>query len=184
MYGSPLRNVMLLVGLGLVLVGCSMDKHVFVSSVDKPMSVALVDHHRDRTLWEMDIPVQHKLVLDFDRPYEFEPLRANMEPATKMSWRLYNLSPKLGRHIPTEWHRRDLPGTPFMIKVSLRPAPEFPPELQPTEPPPPATMRTLSTETDTMPSTTGPDTAPAAEMDTLPAMEPDTAPAIESDAET
>ncbi len=176
MHGSPLRNVMLLLGLASVLIGCSMDKYAFVSTVDKPMSVALVDHHRDKTLWEMDIPVQHKLVLDFDRPLEFEPLRANMEPATKMSWRLYNLRPKLGRHLPIEWHRRDLPGMPFMIKVTLRPAPEFPPDMQPIETPPPVTMQTLSTETDTRPSTTGPDTAPETVVPDLPADEVKTPP--------
>ena len=162
MYRSAIRNQMILLGLITVLGGCSMDKHVFVSSVDKPMSVALVDTHRDRTLWEMDIPVYHKLVLDFDRPLEFEPIRANMEPATKLSWRLYNLNPKAGRYIPVEWNSRDLPGTPFVIRVSLRPAPEFPPEfrLAETPPPPPAaTMQTL----ETMPST-----APT-EAETLPA---------------
>ena len=157
MYGSSLRHLMPLLSLASVLVGCSMDKYEFISSIDKPMSIALVDHHRDKTLWEIDIPVDHKLVLDFDRPFEFEPIRANMEAATKMSWRLYNLRPALGRNLPIKWQTKDLPGTPFMIKMSLRPAPEFPPDDRPiATSQPPATMQTL-------PADAPPDDVPLAE---------------------
>ncbi len=114
------------VGLALLtsLTGCSFDKHVFESTVDLPTSVALVDPLRNKTLWQMDIPVEHKLVLDFDRPFEIEPIWSNQKPATQMTWRLYNV-----REVrPKYWKSMKLPGEPFVMRVSYRPSPEFPPE--------------------------------------------------------
>lgn len=117
------KSVLLTLICAPLLTGCSQDKIVIDSTVFYPASVAIVDPGRKLTIWQMDVPVDHKLVLDFDRPLELEFLNANMKPATKMSWRLY-LS---GRGAPVEKDRIDLPGTPIIVRETYRPAPEYPP---------------------------------------------------------
>ena len=155
------------------LAGCSQDKHTFESTVYRPTSLALIDTAGETTLWQMDIPVEHKLVVDFDRMPEVEPIWANMRPATKMSWRLYNVrEPR-----PKQWDSMKLPGTPIKMRVTYRPAPEYPPHhalargaAQP---------QTMVTEKTQVVPADAPATEPAA-----PTTEPAIAPATEPAAPT
>ena len=60
-------TLMLVVTMFLSAMGCSAsDKHVFVSTVYQPTTLTLLDTYQNQSVWEMDIPVNHKLVLDFD----------------------------------------------------------------------------------------------------------------------
>ena len=122
---SHLRCPLVLLAAGLfAAAGCSQDRHVFRSTVDLPTSVAVVDAMRDATLWQMDVPVQHKLVLDFDHRPELEPIITNTRPATRLAWRMY----ADGKVMPVKSDRLRLPGTPILVTVSYRPSPELPPE--------------------------------------------------------
>jgi len=119
-----ITKTFILILIGLVGVpGCSQDIHVFKSTADKPITVAVVDPVRDVTVWEMDIPVAHKVKIDLDRQPEFEPIYADLRPPRFLSWRVYH--EKGGN--PIESDRIKLPGTPVLLQVSYRPSGELPP---------------------------------------------------------
>lgn len=126
-----ITNTFILMLIGLVGVpGCSQDIHVFKSTVDKPVTVAVVDPVRDVTIWEMDIPVAHKVKIDLDRQPEFEPVYADLRPPRFLAWRVYH--EKGGN--PIESDRIKLPGTPVLLQVSYRPSGELPPHSAPHTP--------------------------------------------------
>ena len=150
-----LKQVRSCAALALILLSlgaCSQDKHVFVSTMFVPLTLELEDQRTHENIWKKDIPVDYKLVVDFDRPTEFEPIWANMEPATVMHWRLYEVRTDSDSWFadPNEEGQLDLPGTPIMMRVSVRPSPEYKPGYKPhrretpitpaplTEPPPAA----------------------------------------------
>ncbi len=91
---SPIVLMLLavmLVGLG----GCSFsaDRQVFESTQTQPTNVAVIDTTQDRVLWRMEVPVEHKVELDFDRPgLEREATRISQLPATSMTWKLYPIA--------------------------------------------------------------------------------------------
>lgn len=117
-----------LLGL-LCLAGCSNDRHVFYSTPDQPTTVVLADSITGRTLWEKEVPVQRKLVLDLDREGDVEIMKVDpRKPATKMRWKLYDMR----SNDKLEDHEQELPGTPIVMRVKLR-APEMPdpPEATP-----------------------------------------------------
>jgi hypothetical protein len=96
----------------------SIDRHVYESTVQLPTNVAVVEPYSGEVLWSMEVPVEHKLTLDFNRSGEFEPAVISGHPATSMSWRLSGPRKESGSV--------KLPGTPVGMKVSYRQAPEFP----------------------------------------------------------
>ena len=150
----------LLVALVIALVGCSADNHAFMSTPSMPITVTVVDVHSDQILWEKDIPVYCRLVLDFDAPREVEGIQISEFPATHMDWWLKRpkdfpptidaLVPADPLHIldprnlwtagtlfvPDDWvtahkGRVSLPGRDVTMKVSFRPSPEYPPSVWP-----------------------------------------------------
>ncbi len=158
------------------LSGCaSQDIHIYESTVDKPITVAVVDPIRDVTLWEMDVPVAHKLKLDLDRQPEFEPVYADMRPARSLSWRVYHEN---GGN-PIESDRMDLPGIPVLLRISYRPAPEMPPgfalraeETVRPMAPKPLRYRDKPAESATSgPATSGPATSAPADVGETPEMD-------------
>ena len=108
------------------MVGCSQDIHVFESTPSQPVTIALVDPLTDTTMWEMDVPVDHKLKLDLNRRVELGPFYADMRPATKLTWRVYPLK----GFSAVEKDQLQLPGREVMIRVSYRPGPEYPPDAE------------------------------------------------------
>ncbi len=131
-----------------VLAGCdtlgknihmSLDRHVYESTVQLPTNVAVVEPYSGEVLWSMEVPVEHKLTLDFSRKNEAEPASVSGHPATSMSWKLSGARKESGKV--------SLPGTPVGMKVSYRQAPEFPegrgpastqPRIDPIQPEPAA----------------------------------------------
>lgn len=124
--------LLLLAALGLG--ACSQDKHVFKSTIHLPVNVEVYDTASDQVLWRKEVPVGQKLVLDFDRPLEIEPMWANMQPAKLMQWRMYRDDETLNLEERYKWkeaHVVHLPGTPILLRRSYRPAPEYPPGYTP-----------------------------------------------------
>ena len=172
--GSGVVWVALLLGLG----ACSQDKHTFISTSSLPTTVQIKDAYSENIIWMKEIPVGHKLVLDFDRPLEIEPLWANMQPATKMQWKLFEVRTDLKRWTVLEKHKVELPGTQIIMKVTYRKAPEFPPGYKAPGTPPGAPPETATPPTVLVPATdgkapktAGPTTAPAPGATTSPANE-------------
>ena len=108
----------------IVLGGCSIDRRVFPSSPDLPLNYSLVDTSSGQTIWSMEVPVLHKLVVDLDRDDEVEIARISGRPATSMRWYLYSVRPV--RKI--DEGRINLQGMPIVQNISYRPAPELPPD--------------------------------------------------------
>ena len=113
-----------LLTLTLGLGGCSMDKHAYSSTIHLPKTVALRDTVTDETIWKLDIPVQHELLLDFDRSGEIELAKVRAElPADTMTWKLRTLD----SHKKVAKGKVKLPyPNPVSMVVTLRPSPEMP----------------------------------------------------------
>lgn len=107
--------------LAATLMGCSMDRHVYRSTVDLPTTISIEDPYNNQSLWQMDIPVGLDLTIDFDREGELEVASVSGLPATSMQWKLIDQRNKGIDHGAIA-----LPGTPVVIRVTYRPAPEYP----------------------------------------------------------
>ena len=154
------RRLLLTIAMTIAC-GCSADKQVITSTPARPATVTVVDTTTDQTLWEKEIPVYCRLTLDFDAPGEVEGMKMSPHPATRMNWKLerpktfpkfamdkllppYTLKQFDPRYVwanvvrlrPQAWEtavkgRVTLPGSDVLMKMSLRPAPEFPPKVWP-----------------------------------------------------
>ena len=70
--------------------GCaSVDQHAFVSTETRPVNVALLATGQDQTLWEMQVPINHRLVVKLNRRDEAELFATSGRPADHMLWSLY-----------------------------------------------------------------------------------------------
>ena len=129
---SLTRTMTCLLALTLTLssLGCSNDKHVFVSTVNQPTTVILLDTYKSQAVWEMDIPVNHKLVLDFDGT-EAGTSSEGVAP-NWVNWKLYradDLPTNTGRARKgtlVSSDRVDLTGAKILMQASYRPSPELP----------------------------------------------------------
>ncbi len=116
----------------VLAVGCTPhDQHVFVSTVHKPTSIALLDTYQNQEVWSMDIPVNHKLQLHFEGDPDSQS-GADGISAQWVNWKLYRAD-----DLPTDTgknrkgtlvssDRIDLAGKKIRMQVSYRPAPEIP----------------------------------------------------------
>jgi hypothetical protein len=103
---------------GLVLsalTGCSTG--VYKSTPELPATVWIEDVNLHKIIWSMDVPVQHKLALKFDRQGGM--WDAGL-PATSVDWTLKTLE---GDQVATDTVK--LPGTAIKLGVDYR-APEMP----------------------------------------------------------
>jgi len=122
---------LLMVVLTYSMVGCTAaDKHVFVSTVHRPTSIALVDTNANEAVWEMDIPVNHMLELDFEGT-DRQQADASGAPSW-VNWKLYRVDDQpvnVGekRHgVLVTRDKIDLTGRRIRMQVNYRPAPEMP----------------------------------------------------------
>jgi hypothetical protein len=106
----------------VMLPACSEDKYEFDSTMSLPTTVTLYNPLTDKAVWMKEIPVNHKLVLDFDAEGDDAPFEVDSHPATLLSWEVY----EYGSQTPVESNEMDLSGAPVLIKVSYRSAPEYP----------------------------------------------------------
>lgn len=99
-----------------LLIGCgSLDKYEYVSTPHLPTTVSLMNTANDEVFWKMDIPVGHKLKLDFDRPGDIDFLKVGKTPADKFAWKLQTVDGE-----QTEKGTEQLSGMPFVVKVNYR----------------------------------------------------------------
>lgn len=115
------RQNLLLVAAMLMTValgGCSQDKHEFVSTPELPTTVSLVNALRPtEVIWSKEVPVGHKLVLDFDREGEVEWAKVENLPATHLSWKIEQTG---GDKDEIEKGEMPLSGDPIQIRASYR----------------------------------------------------------------
>ena len=130
---SLTRTLTCLLALTLTLstIGCaSKDKHTFVSTVSQPTTIVLLDTYQSQAVWEMDIPVNHKLVLDFEGTASGQS-NDGISPSW-VNWKLYradDLPTNTGRARKgtlIDSDRVDLTGKKILMQSSFRPAPEIP----------------------------------------------------------
>ncbi len=135
MPSSP-RALMLLLAVTLPLcaTGCSTnDKHIFLSTVNQPTTITLLDANHRQSVWEMDIPVNHQLVLDFEN--DGKNTEGRVEAASWVDWQLIRTDAQprdtgiKRKGVMVRSDRVDLTGTHVRIQVSYRPAPELPGSL-------------------------------------------------------
>lgn len=72
-------------------VGCqaSQDRQRVPSTRHQPADVAVIDTVADRTLWRIQIPIDHELELDFHRPgADQDRISLSEMPPTHMTWEL------------------------------------------------------------------------------------------------
>jgi hypothetical protein len=130
---SPTRTMTYVLALMLTLstIGCSSkDKHVFLSTVNQPTTLVLIDTYSSEAVWEMDIPVNHKLVLDFDGTATGQ-TSDGVSPSW-VDWKLYRADDlptdagkaRKGKLVRSD--RVDLTGKKVLMQTSFRPSPETP----------------------------------------------------------
>lgn len=129
-------RLMLLAAVLFILPACSSaDEHVFRSTIDVPKTITIYDSMRKTELWSKAIPVEHRLVLDFEREGDVPLMKSSLKPAETMKWSLYATN----QDDPVEEGVETMPGTPIIMKMTIRPAPEFPAPPAPVIPAEPAT---------------------------------------------
>lgn len=96
--------------------GQSHDKHNFTSTPHMPLSVAVVDTISGETVWKMDVPINKKLVIDFDHKQQWTSDQGVHMPATRVRWQVFDPDEKLG----LLWNDQELTGNPVVMKVSIR----------------------------------------------------------------
>ena len=128
---SPARTALGLLGVaGLVAAsslasGCSTDTHRYLSTATAPKSVYVRYVETGETAWSRDIPEGHELKLDFERPGEglFRPMPDR--PATKMKWKIKQVSvgsDDRGRPVDEKMNDSgtvDLTGLPVQMDVEV-----------------------------------------------------------------
>ena len=110
--------------------GCgASDEHTFISPLEKPATVYVIDASSQQPLWVKPIPAGQKLTVNFKRTaaadFTTQPI-----PADLLQWKLYpgstvavlGLEPKK----PYERGQFDLPGTPIRMAVLYAEADEHP----------------------------------------------------------
>ena len=111
--------------------GCSSSKDVWPleSTHHRPMSVTVVDTLNDRTLWSMDIPVDHTLRLQLIKPnrdtHANPPWTYNDQNPTSLRYTLWNTRQRGYRFdaqpgVMVERKRVPLPGVPTMVNWTIR----------------------------------------------------------------
>ena len=116
--------------LGCFLSACtsSADKSVYHSTPWSPKTIMVRDTLSHKVIWAKDIPVNHRLLLDFNRPGDRPPFKINStDPATEMVWSLT----QDGTKTMVEEGILQLQGAPIMISMQIRERPEFPPGYVP-----------------------------------------------------
>ena len=113
-----------LLGLGCLLSACSSsaDRNVYHSTPWSPKTIMVRDTLSHKIIWEKDIPVNHRLVLDFDRPGDYPPFRISHDPAKEMIWSLT----QDGTKKLVEQGRFQLQGVSILISMKIRESPEHP----------------------------------------------------------
>ncbi len=132
---SSKRALMILLALTLTLAnfGCqSNDKHVFRSTIHRPTTITLLDVYQNESVWEMDIPVNYNLVLDFENNVDQATVSDMGTAPSWVDWQLYRADDQpadTGRSrkgVLVNSDRVDLTGTRVRVIVNYRPAPEMP----------------------------------------------------------
>lgn len=124
---SHARTLLPLLAAAL-LAGChvSDDKHTFTSTVWQPMNIEVLDQITRKRLWYYEIPTYHKLTLEFTRPPEVKFIQVKPHPATEMRWTLKHVE----KNGVVDKGEQTLSGMPIIMRMSIREAPELPPDLQ------------------------------------------------------
>ena len=113
--------------LTVAVTGCSRDIHQFYSTMDSPKTIKVIETSTDNVVWAKEIPVNHRLMVDFDRTWQIEGftgVKPELSP-NRMKWSLY----KRGLTFPfrTDGGSVELPGTSVRLDMEVRSTPEFPP---------------------------------------------------------
>ena len=128
------RQVILLLGVfavtmlvlgckGRVPFGYSFDRHEFLSTYDRPMTIVLERRSDGQELWRKDIPVGQRLVMEFGRESDDtrEGVTMGLEshmPADWVTWELVD--------DPNSWmdnelaNRVELDGEPIRMRMVIR----------------------------------------------------------------
>lgn len=114
-------TILLIAILSTLVVGCSQDRFTYKSTELLPVSLSVVDTRSDEVIWSRDIPVRHKMVVDFDGAVDILGVYTDKRPAKKMTWKLLDIDTDQ----KIETGIVDLDSTIPMLKVDYRQAPEF-----------------------------------------------------------
>lgn len=134
-----LRSILLIALAVAALPGCiSKDQHRFRSTIYHPQNVELVDPHSGHPVWKKEVPVGHDLIIDLDRKNQPEDdgiMYIKNTPPINVAWEMYRTDEKNVNPKPSRTFGEDpLPGIFLTLRVTLRPAPEYPADFIPFEP--------------------------------------------------
>ena len=100
------------------MVGCVENTQSYESTELYPTSIDLVDIRSKEVIWTMDVPVRHKLELEF---WHERGIATKWQPPTKVVYRLY----PMGSYRKMTYESSIPLNIPVLVKVRHRPAPEY-----------------------------------------------------------
>lgn len=109
--------------------GWSADRFAYVSRTWTPKTVTLIDTRTGEAMWSMDVPVGQRLVIDFKTTQPMEKPDAWL-PDT-MHW---DIMPERQRFGGLKNQMPVPPPSSRRVDVTLRPTPEYPPDVDPSDP--------------------------------------------------
>ena len=155
MSNAPTSARVVVLGLALVMTACSQDRDVHYSTVYLPITIEVFDPGTATVIWKMDVPVQHKLIMDFNRTDDIEFAGVDPDkPATSFRWSL--IRTRGGKRV--DHGRVQLQGVPVLKRISYRPAPEYPAHYTP-----PSASEAIGVEPEAKPEVKREDTAEVTE---------------------
>lgn len=100
--------------------GSSLDKHMYVSTPEMPLSLKLLDTSTGEVVWSLDVPIYKKAVIDLDHDDKWTPAQTPHIPATEIKWGIFEPDSRFGQLENSQ----KLSGNPVLLKVSIREAEE------------------------------------------------------------
>lgn len=117
--------LVLLLGLALSTGCISNDKHLFTSLPHQPVTVTVIETQTQTELWKYDIPVWHKLMVNFDTEHQASKDLMGGPGPESMTWSLYGPDARdvfydLMDREPIQRETVQLPGSIVAIKMTVR----------------------------------------------------------------
>jgi len=96
--------------------GASWDRHNFLSTPHRPLTILLEDTVTKDVVWKLDIPVNKMAVVDFEHEVDWTPGLQPAMPAYVVYWSIVDPGAKVG----TMDHEQKLNGNPVLMRMVIR----------------------------------------------------------------
>lgn len=97
--------------------GASFDRHNFLSTPSRPLTVSIEDALTREELVRIDVPIGKKVVIDFDHEIDWSAGPSSAMPAEEVRWEVFPPNKKMSGPLR---NKMVLSGNPVRMKVTVR----------------------------------------------------------------